>query len=127
MAIAKRPLLATHYTGPRAAARDVVSLAGTCKLGEGEEHAVSVLDLDTRGCRISGFTATVTKAAEIELRLGTFGPIAARLRWAKRGSAGLKFDAELTDEQLAEAERSAVPAASRVVPLRRPAASDGET
>jgi hypothetical protein len=126
MASAKRPKLATKYTGPRATGREVVSLEARLRVGESAPLPVAVLDLDAHGCRVSGFTAAATKADPIELTLGAIGPVLARLRWTKRGSAGLKFDASLSAEQLAEAERSAVPAVSRVVPLRR-AVSAGET
>ena len=119
MGIAKRPKLATIYTGPRAGDREAVSLDGICRVGEGEPFPVGVLDLDTRGCRMRGFTAAVTKADVIALQLGTVGPITARLRWAKRGSAGLKFHEPLGDEQLEAAQASAQPPATRVVPLRR--------
>lgn len=124
MGIAKRPKLAVGYTGPRAAGRDIVSLDATCRIGEGETFAVAVLDLDPRGCRVRGFTAAATKSDPIQFTLGSVGPVLARLRWAKRGSAGLKFDTPLTDAELAEAEASALPAAQpRVIPLRRAADS----
>jgi hypothetical protein len=122
MRIAKRPSLTTGYTGPRAGERDVVSLDARLTVGEGAPIEVAVLDLDTRGCRVRGFTAAVTKLDPIALQLGDVGPIAARLRWAKRGSAGLRFDEPLSAEDVARAELSAVPApVSRVVPLRRAA------
>lgn len=126
MGIAKRPKLATKYTGPQAGERDVVSLEGRCRVGEGAETGVAVLDIDARGCRVRGITAAVTKGAAVQLWLGTVGPVEARLRWVKLGSAGLAFTEPLSDDVLAEARTSAgwVPP-PRVVPLRR--ASAGET
>lgn len=118
----KRPKLATHYSGPRAGSRDLVSLDGHCRVGEGEEEAVAVLDLDRRGCRVRGIGVAVTKADPIAVRLGAVGPVPARLRWMKRGLAGLKFDEPLTEVQLAEAEEAgAAPPAegANVVALRR--------
>lgn len=56
MGIAKRPKLATGYAGPRAGARDSVSLEARCRVGEGAETAVAVLDLDAGGCRVRGIT-----------------------------------------------------------------------
>lgn len=127
MGIAKRPILATRYTGPRSGERDVVSLEARCRVGEGDEVAVAVLDLDARGCRVRGITAAVTKGGPVQLWLGSVGPIAARLRWVKLGSAGLAFETPLGEETLAEATVSAAWAApSRVIPLRRPV-SDAET
>ncbi len=118
----KRPLLATRYTGPRAGSRDFVSLEGRCRLGEGEESPVSVLDLDARGCRVKGITAAVTKSEVLLLWLGEVGPVTGRLRWLKRGSAGVAFDIPLSDEDLARIGDTAVPApVPQVVPLRRAA------
>ncbi len=120
MGIAKRPKLATTYNGPRVGERDVVSLDARCRIGDGRIEPVAVLDLDARGCRVRGITAAVTKHESVALWLGSVGPVAARLRWLKRGSAGLAFDGPLSDEDLAEAHRTATPApASRVIPLRR--------
>ena len=127
MGIAKRPKLATKYIGPQAGERDLVSLEGRCRTGEGAEVSASVLDLDALGCRVRGITAAVTKGTPVQLWLGSIGPIAARLRWVKLGSAGLAFETPLTDEALSEARSSAAWAApSRVIPLRRPV-SDGGT
>lgn len=127
MGIAKRPKLATRYSGPRAGARDSVSLEARCRVGEGEETAVAVLDLDAGGCQVRGITAAVTRGGPVQLWLGSIGPLAARLRWVKNGSAGLAFEAPLGEDALAEARASAAwVAPSRVLPLRRPA-SAGET
>ena len=120
MARLNRPKLATRYTGPRAGDRDFVSLEGRCRVGEGEIEQISILDLDARGCRVKGITAAVTKVDVVQLWLGDLGPLTARLRWAKRGSAGLAFDAALADDQLEEAKSTVVPAPlPQVVPLRR--------
>ncbi len=118
----KRPKLATHYSGPRAGARDVVSIDGRCRVGEGAEEEIAVLDLDPGGCRVRGITAALTKADIVNLWLGPVGPVAARIRWAKRGSAGLKFEDPLSEDDLERAScaGTAPPAAgSNVVALRR--------
>ena len=120
MAKLNRPKLATHYTGPRAGNRDFVSLEGRCCVGEGEIERISILDLDARGCRVKGITAAVTKIDMLQLWLGDLGPLTGRLKWAKRGSAGLAFDAALTDDQLEAVKRTAAPVPlPQVVPLRR--------
>ena len=121
----KRPKLATHYSGPRAGSRDPVSLEGRCRIGDAEEAVIAVLDLDPRGCRVNGITAAVTKADVVTLWIGPVGPLTGRLRWMKRGLAGLKFDEPLTEEQLEQAA-SAVQASrsegANVIALRRRAA-----
>ena len=120
MAKLNRPKLATHYTGPRAGNRDFVSLEGRCCVGEGEIERISILDLDARGCRVKGITAAVTKIDMLQLWLGDLGPLTGRLKWAKRGSAGLAFDAALTGDQLEAVKRTAAPVPlPQVVPLRR--------
>jgi hypothetical protein len=127
MTIAKRPKLATKYIGPQAGERDLVSLEARCRIGDGEEIGASVLDLDASGCRVRGITAAVTKGARVDLWLGSIGPIAARLRWVKLGSAGLAFEEPLGEAALAEARATAAWAAPpRVIPLRRPT-TDAET
>ena len=118
----KRPKLATHYTGPRAGSRDLVSIDGRCRIGSGTDEAIAVLDLDTGGCRVRGITAAVTKADPIELWLGPVGPVAARLRWVKRGLAGLRFEEPLGEAQLAQAADSGTavpPEGANVIALRR--------
>ena len=116
----KRPKLATGYDGPRKGRRSAVSLDATCRIGNGEAFPVGVLDLDNHGCRLRGFTAAVTKADEVALTIGEVGPFLARVRWAKRGGAGLKFDTALCDSEVVRAEDSAEHSPpSRVVQLIR--------
>lgn len=120
MAKLNRPKLATHYTGPRAGNRDFVSLEGRCSVGEGDVERISILDLDARGCRVKGITAAVTKADALQLWLGDLGPLTARLKWVKRGSAGLAFDVALDEDELEAAKLTAAPVPlPQVIPLRR--------
>lgn len=116
----KRPKLATHYSGPRAGTRDSVSLEGRCSVGEGPAAPVAVLDLDARGCQLTGIAVAVSKADMLRLWLGGIGPIEGRLRWAKHGSAGIAFDRPLEDAELASARMSApLNPSAEVVPLRK--------
>ena len=120
MAKLNRPKLATHYSGPRAGNRDFVSLEGRCSVGEATAEPIAVLDLDVRGCRVKGITAAVTKADMLQVWLGELGPITGRLRWAKRGSAGIAFDAPLSQTQVESIKLTAIPVPlPQVVPLRR--------
>ncbi len=120
MAKLNRPKLATHYSGPRAGNRDFVSLEGRCSVGDGAAKAIAVLDLDARGCRVKGITAAVTKADVLQVWLGELGPLSGRLRWAKRGSAGIAFDTPLSESQVASIKLTAVPVPlPQVIPLRR--------
>jgi hypothetical protein len=120
MAKLNRPKLATHYSGPRAGSRDCVSLEGRCRVGEGNVLAITVLDLDAKGCRAKGVTAAVTKDDLLLVWLGEIGPVGGRLRWAKRGSVGIAFDPPLKDAEVAAMKQTAVPAPlAEVIPLRR--------
>ncbi|MGN6498227.1 MAG: hypothetical protein ACTHK5_12970 [Tsuneonella sp.] len=118
----KRPKLATHYSGPRAGSRDAVSIDGRCRVGDGDEEAIAVLDLDPRGCRVRGITVAVSKADAIAVWIGPVGPLGARLRWVKRGEAGLKLDEPLSDEDLERATshgRAPPSEGANVIALRR--------
>jgi hypothetical protein len=96
-------------------------------VGDGEAAPIAVLDLDARGCRVRGITAAVTKLEPLQVWLGDIGPLAARLRWVKRGNAGVAFETPLSDVDLARAAETATPAAqAQVIPLRRSRAADGE-
>lgn len=120
MAKLTRPKLATHYSGPRAGDRDCVSLEGRCAVDGHAVEAIAVLDLDARGCRLKGITVAVSKADVVRLWFGGVGPVEGRLRWAKRGSAGIAFAASLREDELLHAKRTAASAAKEVlIPLRR--------
>ena len=120
MAKLTRPKLATHYSGPRAEGRDFVSLEGRCVVGEGAAEPIAILDLDARGCRVKGIGAALTKSDLLLLWLGEVGPVSARLRWAKGGSAGVAFDTPLGEAELDRVRTTAMPvAAPQVLPMRR--------
>ena len=119
MGTRKRPKLATHYDGPRAGSRDLVSLDGRCRIGDADEEDIVVLDLDRRGCRVRGIMRAVSKGDPIFLTIGPVGPIEARLRWMKRGLAGLKILTPLSDEQFDEAT-AGVPAEAAYQPIASP-------
>ena len=127
MARLKRPPLATRYSGPRAGNRAHASLEGRCQVGDGEAAPIAVLDLDARGCRVRGITAAVTKLEPLQVWLGDIGPLAARLRWVKRGNAGVAFDTPLSEADLVRAAQTATPVVpAQVIPLRRSRAAGGE-
>jgi|GEM_PF-6770587 len=120
MAKLTRPKLATHYSGPRAGLRDCVSLEGRCVVGEGAAEPIAILDLDAGGCRVRGISAALTKSDLLLLWLGEVGPVSARLRWVKRGSAGVAFDTPLGEAELDRVRTTALPvAAPQVLPMRR--------
>lgn len=104
----------------RGAPRESVIIPGRCQVGERAAEEVLVTDLSARGCRLRGNSIGVTKAEPVQLWLGDIGPIAARLKWVKKGSIGLAFEEPLDEEvlrPLLDAPMAPVP--SNVVPLRK--------
>lgn len=104
----------------RAGPRAPVVIPARCQVGERAVEEVLVTDISARGCRLRGNSIGVTKAEPVQLWLGDSGPVAAKLKWVKKGSLGLAFEAVL-DETLLEAllAAPAPPVPSNVVPLRR--------
>ena len=104
----------------RAAPRENVVIPGRCQVGDRAVEEVLFTDLSARGCRLRGNSIGVTKTEPVQLWLGDAGPIAARLKWVKKGSIGLAFEAPLDDKVLRPLLDAPVPPVpSNVVPLRR--------
>lgn len=104
----------------RGAPRESVIIPGRCQVGERAAEEVLVTDLSARGCRLRGNSIGVTKAEPVQLWLGETGPIAAKLKWVKKGSLGLAFEAALAEDVLQPLlDAPAAPVPSNVVPLRK--------
>lgn len=121
MATSKRTILTGRSAIARAGSRNPVTLAGRCRVGEGPDQPIEVIDLDAHGCNVRGISVAVTKSDALDVWLGAVGPIAARLTWAKRGAAGIVFDQPLNDADFAAAmeQSGAMRETSNVVPLGR--------
>lgn len=121
MASSKHARLSNRPEKERAEERTAVSISGRCRAGERDIPDVLVMDLAAHGCRLLGLSVGVTKNDPLELWLGDVGPVAARLKWVKRGSLGVEFDAPIEAEVL---ERlAATEPAPNVLPMRRSRAS----
>lgn len=121
MASSKHARLSNRPEKERAEERTAVSISGRCRAGERDIQDVLVMDLAAHGCRLLGLSVGVTKNDPLELWLGDVGPVAARLKWVKRGSLGVEFDAPIEAEVL---ERlAATEPAPNVLPMRRSRAS----
>lgn len=117
MASSKHARLSNRPEKERAEERTAVSIAGRCRAGDREIQDVLIMDLAAHGCRLLGLSVGVTKNDALELWLGETGPVAARLKWVKRGSLGVEFDAPLDGdvlERLADADPK-----PNVLPIRR--------
>ena len=117
MAKAKRPTLQQRSAGPRAGDRMRVAIAGTCRVGDKPEEDVRITDLAPNGCRMRAGAVGVTKTEPLVLRIGSAGPIAARLTWAKGGALGVSFEAPLDEHVIEELCAGSAPA-DNIVPLR---------
>ena len=104
----------------RGAPRESVVIPGQCRIGERPAEEVLVTDLGAGGCQLRGNSIGVTKAEPVQLWLGEIGPIAAKLKWVKKGSLGLAFEAPLDEEVLQPLLEAPVPPfPSNVVPVKR--------
>ena len=104
----------------RGAPRESVIIPGRCQVGGRPAEEVLIVDLSARGCRLRGNSIGVTKAEPVQLWLGETGPLAARLKWVKKGSLGFAFEAPLDEEVLRPLLDAPVPPVpSNVVPLKR--------
>jgi len=104
----------------RTGSRESVVITATCQVGERAAEAVLVTDLSPRGCRLQGDSIGVTKSEPVQLWFGDAGPITAKLRWVKKGSLGLAFDAALDEKLLEDLFANPFePAPTNVVPLKR--------
>ena len=104
----------------RAAPRESVVIPGQCQVGERPVEEVLFTDLSARGCRLRGNSIGVTKTEPVQLWLGDAGPIAARLKWVKKGSIGLAFESPLDADVLQPLlDAPPPPVPSNVVPLRK--------
>ncbi|MBO9518333.1 MAG: hypothetical protein J7493_09720 [Porphyrobacter sp.] len=109
----KRASLVRNTETSRAGERNSLTTEGKCQIGNGEVQEVLLTDLDTHGCMMRGSAIGVTKSDPLKLWLGDVGPIAGKLRWARRGSVGIEFDIPLVDDvidqvRLVEAEPTVV-------------------
>ena len=120
----KRPKILPRTDTLRGASRESVIIPGKCRVGDRLVEEVLVTDLSARGCRLRGNSIGVTKTEPVQLWLGDAGPIAAKLKWVKKGSIGLAFEAALDEGVLQPLlDAPAPPVPSNVVPLNRRASS----
>lgn len=102
----------------RTDAREPVVIAGTCRIGDRPAEEVLVIDLGANGCQVRGNSLGVTKSEPLELQIADVGPLAARLKWVRKGSLGVTFDVPLDDEVLQKLYATPLPPPN-VVPMRR--------
>jgi len=75
---------------------------------------------------LRGSSVGVTKLEPVRLWLGEVGPVAAKLKWLKKGSLGLAFEMPLEENILRGlVEAPAAPIPSNVIPLGRRSTREG--
>lgn len=113
----KRASLVKNTDTLRTGERNSLTTEGKCRIGDGVIQDVLLTDLDAHGCMMRGSAVGVTKSAPLQLWLGEVGPIAGKLRWARRGAVGIEFDVPLNDDLINQVRT--VEAGPTVVSLSR--------
>ncbi len=120
MTTRKRPLTLPRVESLRGTPRNEVVVQGACRIGEREPQETLITDLNAGGCCLRAHSIGVTKGEAMQLWLGDHGPVAGRLRWVRKGSLGVAFDAPLADDILLPILAApSAPIPTNVVPLRR--------
>ena len=77
--------------GRRGSDRKQVGLQGRYRRGSGVPRDVWVTDLSRTGCRFYDRFGTMKPGTPITIRLGSFGPIPAIVRWWDNHTNGVEF------------------------------------
>lgn len=72
--------------------RHRIAVEGRYRTGSGVPKDVSVLDISEHGCRFYDKFGNLAPGAQITLRIGAIGPIAATVKWAERSVVGVQFE-----------------------------------
>lgn len=72
--------------------RHHIAVEGRYRTGSGVPKDVSVLDISECGCRFFDKFGNLLPGAQITIRIGPIGPIAATVKWAERQVVGVEFE-----------------------------------
>jgi hypothetical protein len=109
--------LSNRASVPRKDNRSSVALEGRVQLEGDQEQPVAITNLSGNGCSITGASLGVSKAKPLQVWIGGHGPLPAKVRWAKNGRLGLRFEEPLAATMLAELQAPGEQA--NVIHLRR--------
>ena len=70
--------------------RAAVALSGAAELPDGRSIEVEITDLSPGGCRVQS-NETLEIGQQLKLRIESFEPLSASVRWSLLGRAGLRF------------------------------------
>jgi hypothetical protein len=77
-----------------------VDLQGRYRTGSGIARDVVVSDLSTRGCKFFDKHCNIDVGAAISIKVGSIGPLTARVRWVTGQTVGVEFDSKLHESVL---------------------------
>jgi hypothetical protein len=80
--------------------RHPVEIQGRYRTGSGQPRDVIVTDLSKSGCRIFDRFCNLDLGRFITLRIGSIGPIDAKVVWRKSDVAGLQFGNDIHPQVL---------------------------
>ena len=69
-------------------------MRGVIALGNGRRIAVELTDLSAEGCKVTA-AETLVIGTTVDLQVDGFDDVAASVRWALNGIAGLRFEQPL--------------------------------
>lgn len=72
--------------------RHDVKIQSRYRTGKGFARDVVVTDLSRHGCRMFDKFSSLSEGGYISIRIGSVGPIQARIRWREHSVVGLEFD-----------------------------------
>ena len=77
--------------------RHPVGVPGRYRRGAGIPSDVQLLDLSKSGCRFFDKFGSLKPSTELTIRIGTMGPIVAKVRWRASSYVGVSFEPALHD------------------------------
>lgn len=72
-----------------------VNIQGRYRTGNGVVRDVTVLDLSSHGCKFFDRFSNLDHNAVLTIRIGSIGPLDARVRWIEGQTVGVRFDIPL--------------------------------
>lgn len=75
--------------------RHVVQVAGRYRARVGTARDIWIKDISETGCRFFDKFSVLSVDTNITFRVGTIGPIPARVRWREQSVVGIEFDTPL--------------------------------
>lgn len=72
--------------------RHTVKIQSRYRTGRGVARDVVVTDLSRHGCRMFDRFSSLAEGRYISIRIGSIGPIQAKVRWREHSVVGLEFD-----------------------------------